>query len=184
MTDNTTARCSVSKRSGLCVLLRYAACSVKRPLHVFNPIAPKRNHPPPRRSRPMSRTRTQIGAVIAERSLQRRDSPRRTVVVSLGKPRRTKGTQDWECPFQIRGSGMRRVEYGRGIDAFQALTMALEGIRYFLDRSRMPLAWTGVRDDTGFQRLIPLLPEPGVSADGAPGRSRDAASLEATKAAA
>ena len=109
----------------------------------------------------MSRTPVQIGAVIAERRLHRRDSPRRTVVVSLGKPRRTKATQDWECPFQIRGSGMRRVEYGRGIDAFQALTMALEGIRYFLDRSRMPLAWTGVIGDTGFQRVIPLLPEPG-----------------------
>ena len=110
----------------------------------------------------MSRTQAPIGTVIAERSLQRRDSPRRTVVVSIGKPRRAKGKQDWECPFQIHGSGIRHTEYGRGIDAFQALTMALEGIRYFLDRSRVPLAWAGVRQDhTGFQRVIPLLPEPG-----------------------
>ena len=105
---------------------------------------------------------TKIRGVIAERSLRRRGSPRQAVVVSLGRPRRTSGTQDWECVFQIRGAGTRLVEYGRGIDAFQALTMALEGIRNFLDRSRMPLAWPGVLDDhTGFQRVIPLLPEPG-----------------------
>src|SRR5687768_6237440 len=110
----------------------------------------------------MSRTQAPIGTVIAERSLQRRDSPRRTVVVSIGKPRRAKGKQDWECPCQIHGSGIRLTEYGRGIDAIRALTMALEGIRYFLDRSRVPLAWAGVRQDhTGFQRVIPLLPEPG-----------------------
>jgi hypothetical protein len=109
----------------------------------------------------MSRTDPEIGLVIAERSLQRRDSPRRTVVVSLGKPRRTKSSQDWECPLHIRGLGMRRVQYARGVDAFQALTMALEGIRFFLDRSRKPLAWKGVLDDTGFQRVMPLLPEPG-----------------------
>ncbi len=57
---------------------------------------------------------------------------------------------------------MSRVEYGRGIDAFQALTTALEGIRYFLDRSSTPVVWAGVLDDqTGFQRLIPLLPKRG-----------------------
>lgn len=110
----------------------------------------------------MNRTSNRIGVVIAERSLQRRDSPRRMVVVSLGKPRRTKGSQDWECPFQLRGLGARRVEYAYGADGFQALTMALEGIRYFLDRSRVPLVWKGVLEDgTGFQRVIPLLPEPG-----------------------
>jgi hypothetical protein len=111
----------------------------------------------------MTRTGRQIGVVIAERTLERRDSPHRTVVVSLGKPRRTKGAKDWECPFRIRGSGMRRVEYGRGIDAFQALTMALEGIRYHFDRSGMRLGWQGVfEDQTGFQRVIPLS-EPGVT---------------------
>lgn len=111
----------------------------------------------------MSRTDRQIGVLIAERTLERRDSPHSTLVVSLGKPRRTKGTNDWECPFRIRGSGMRRVEYGRGVDAFQALTMALEGIRYYLDRSGMLLGWQGVfEDQTGFQRVIPLS-EPAVT---------------------
>jgi hypothetical protein len=110
----------------------------------------------------MSRGDNPFGGVIAERRLQPRGARRRTVVVSLGKPRKTKGSEDWECPFRISGAGIRHVEYGRGIDAFQALTMALEGIRYFLDRASTPLVWAGVLDDhTGFQRVIPLLPERG-----------------------
>ena len=110
----------------------------------------------------MSRRDHPFGTVIAERCLQQRGAPRRTVVVSLGKPRKMKRSEDWECPFRISGAGMSRVEYGCGIDAFQALTMALEGIRYFLDRSSTPLVWAGVLDDhTGFQRVIPLLPERG-----------------------
>jgi hypothetical protein len=101
-----------------------------------------------------------IGVVIAERRLHVRGAPHRIVSVSLGKPRKTKGSDDWECPFQIAGAGTRVAEYGRGIDAFQALTTALEGIRHCLDRVDTPLAWSGVFDDhTGFQRLIPLLPE-------------------------
>ena len=43
----------------------------------------------------------------------------------------------------------------------ESVIAALEGIRFLLGRSRKPLAWTGVLDDTGFQRVIPLLPEPG-----------------------
>lgn len=112
----------------------------------------------------MRQTSRGLGVVIAERRLHRRDSPRRVVVVSLGRPRRTKGSQDWECPFETRGGGVgsRRVECAYGVDAFQALTNALEGIRYFLDQSGVALGWTGVLDDdTGFQRLIPLLPERG-----------------------
>ena len=101
-----------------------------------------------------------LGTVIAERRLHVRGAPQRAVVVSLGKPRKSNGTEDWECPFRIVGTGIRVVEYGRGIDAFQALTMALEGIRYYLDRSSTPLVWGDVFDDhSGFQRVIPLLPE-------------------------
>ena len=108
----------------------------------------------------MGRTNGQIGSLVAERSLSQRDSPRRTVVVSLGKPRKVKGAQDWVCPFLIRGAGMRRLEYAYGLDAFQSLTMALEGIRHILDRSRLPLVWRGVlKDHSGFQRVIPLMPE-------------------------
>ena len=88
------------------------------------------------------------------------DAPGRSIIVSLGKPRKAKGADDWKCPFRIDGTGIRKVEYGYGVDAFQALTMALEGIRYFLDRLDTPLVWGGIfKDHSGFQRVIPSLPE-------------------------
>jgi hypothetical protein len=106
----------------------------------------------------------ELGPVIAERRLHPRGAPRRTVVVSLGRPRSVKGRDEWECPFRIMGTGVRLLEYGRGVDSFQALTTALEGIRHFLDKAATPLAWTGIFDDqTGFQRLIPLLPDTAVT---------------------
>lgn len=110
----------------------------------------------------MRRSSVSFGPVIAERRLHPRGAPRRSVVVTLGRPRKTKGFDDWECPFRIAGARIRQVEYGRGMDAFQALTMALEGVRYFLDRLDTPLVWGGVLDDhSGFQRVIPLLAERG-----------------------
>ena len=108
----------------------------------------------------ISRRDIPFGTVIAERRLHRRGAPGRTVVVSIGKPRKTKGSDDWECPFRFTGGGIRHLAYGRGVDAFQALTTALAGIRDFVDRSDAPLVWSGVLDDqSGFQRLVPLLPE-------------------------
>ena|SRR5688572_26335585 len=108
-----------------------------------------------------------FGEVIARRRLNPPDAPGRSVVVSLGKPREAEEADHWECPFRISGSGIRQVEYGRGVDAFQALTMALEGIRYVLDRLDTPLVWGEIFDDhSGFQRIVPLLPEPGGIAKG------------------
>ena len=103
---------------------------------------------------------THLGTVIAERRLHVRGSPRRTVLVSLGRPRPTKGHDDWNCPFRIAGAGIRVVDSGLGVDAFQALSMALEGIRYHLDRSRTPLVLDDMFDDPCFNRVIPLLPDP------------------------
>jgi len=98
--------------------------------------------------------------VIAERRLMTRSHPRRAVVVSLGRPRQTEADH-WECPFRISGAGTRLVESGRGIDAFQALTLALERIRHALDRLETPVVWDGVFDDhSGFNRSIPWIPEP------------------------
>ena len=80
-----------------------------------------------------------------------RDGSRSKVIVDLGKPRRSeKG--DWECPFRIRGFG---VQYGYGVDAIQALTTALEGIRVTLERSEQKLSWVGGEPGyTGFDRFV------------------------------
>ena len=113
----------------------------------------------------MSVTKRQIGNVIGERRLVFRDAPRKKLVVILGKPRRMKGHEDWECPFRIKGPGVAVLEFGYGVDALQALTTALEGIRVMLDEIGKPLAWSGVLPDhTGFQRLIPITAGPDISA--------------------
>jgi hypothetical protein len=104
-------------------------------------------------------SKSTVGKVIGERRLVFRDAPRKKLVVTLGTPRRMKDHQDWECPFRIKGSGVTRLEFGYGVDALQALTTALEGIRAVLDEIGEPLAWSGVLPDhTGFQRMLPLLP--------------------------
>ena len=106
-----------------------------------------------------------MGNVIGERRLVFRDAPGKKLVVTLGKPRRKKGRQDWECPFRVKGPGVARLEFGYGVDALQALTTALEGIRAVLDEIGRPLAWSGVLPDhTGFQRMIPIAAGPEVSA--------------------
>src|SRR5215475_13152552 len=98
-----------------------------------------------------------FGEVIGERRLVERDNGRKSVIVTLGKPRKVSGQNDWECPFRVKGAGINRVEYGYGVDALQALTTALEGIRVILDEIETPLAWSGVLPDhTGFQRMIPI----------------------------
>ena len=105
----------------------------------------------------MKFTKPKVGNVIGERRLFFRDAPRKKLVVTLGAPRRTKGQQDWECPFRIKGAGVACLEFGYGVDALQALTTALEGIRSMLDEIGKPLAWSGVLPDhTGFQRMIPI----------------------------
>jgi hypothetical protein len=67
-----------------------------------------------------------------------------------------KSGEDWECPFRIAGLGGRVVEYGYGVDAIQALTTALEGIRVALERSGKRLSWIGGNPgDAGFERPVP-----------------------------
>jgi len=110
-------------------------------------------------------TKPKGGSVIGVRRLLYRDAPEKKVVVTLGKPRRSKGREEWECPFRIKGPGVARLEFGYGVDALQALTTALEGIRATLDELGKPLAWSGVLSDhTGFQRMIPIAAGPGIAA--------------------
>lgn len=95
-----------------------------------------------------------FGPIIAVRQLS--DAGSRKVTVSLGKPRRMKRGEDWECPFQIKGLGGSAAKYGYGVDAIQALTTALEGIRVTLERSGKRLSWIGGNPgDPGFERPVP-----------------------------
>jgi len=72
-----------------------------------------------------------FGEIIGERQLSRIGSQGKVTTIALGKPRRKKDG-DWECPFLITGS---KIQYGYGVDALQALTTAIEGIRVMLEQS-------------------------------------------------
>ena len=91
-----------------------------------------------------------FGEILGERKLHRKVGRRSVVVtVTLGKPRKRK-VGDWECPFHITG---RAIQHGYGVDAIQALTTALEGIRVILERIGQQFTWLG-GDYTGFDRLV------------------------------
>lgn len=52
----------------------------------------------------------------------------RGVVLRLGKPQRSPESTEFEeyyCPFQLIGVGDERVRYAAGVDAFQAIELAL-----------------------------------------------------------
>lgn len=68
-----------------------------------------------------------IGEVIATRALtqQRGKGPTSDVLVLLGKPQKLPDHTDYFCPYQIKGAGSERVKYTCGVDAFQALQLAL-----------------------------------------------------------
>jgi hypothetical protein len=76
-----------------------------------------------------------LGPIVAKRVL-RTDSGRK-VEVRLGKPSRA--ANHWRCPFQLVGLYDDQVFSGGGIDSFQALYSALEGIRTKIAESRLRL---------------------------------------------
>ncbi len=91
-----------------------------------------------------------FGEILGERKLHRKVGQRTVVVtVTLGNPRKRKD-DDWECPFHITG---RAIQHGYGVDAIQALTTALEGIRVILEQGGQQYSWLG-GDYTGFDRLV------------------------------
>lgn len=71
-----------------------------------------------------------IGETIAARNLSliSNDGPPSEVLVLLGKPMQTPGHDDFYCPYQIKGVGAEKVRYMCGIDAFQALQLAMRAL--------------------------------------------------------
>jgi hypothetical protein len=94
-----------------------------------------------------------LGQVIARRMLTEYTGDSiREVSVSIGAPRpHPKG--DWECPFAIESSGQSKVEFAGGVDALQALLMAIEGVRTRLDQTGCRFEWLG--PDLGWGAGIP-----------------------------
>jgi uncharacterized protein DUF6968 len=61
---------------------------------------------------------------------------------------------EWCCAFHV--TGMRKPARAFGADAFQALTLALEGIRAHLEQSEGRYTWEGGEaGDPGFPQVVP-----------------------------
>ena len=93
--------------------------------------------------------RTRLGTVIATRVFS--VARGRDVVLRIGRPRRS--GKDWLCPFRI---GTFHVQYAHGIDALQALQLALEGARIIALHWDEELSWFGL-PDLGMTRSVPLV---------------------------
>ena len=94
-----------------------------------------------------------LGRIIASRVLQEENAPDDESTVVLGAPRRVEADH-WICPYRIEGIVESDIEYSYGVDALQALLLALAGIRRFLDRTKRNFFFFG--HDHGIPRQIPM----------------------------
>ena len=71
--------------------------------------------------------KVELGSVIAERRLRVTGRPELDVRVRIGTPRPFPDAphNDYYCPYQIVGLGSAKVRYAGGVDAIQALELAL-----------------------------------------------------------
>ncbi len=98
-----------------------------------------------------------VGEVIANRkfTLIREGQEPAEVEVLMGKPEKFPDHADYYCPYQITGMGREKVIAIGGVDAFQAIQLALGTIAVELEvmekESGGKLSWdAGENDDLGF----------------------------------
>lgn len=105
-----------------------------------------------------TRKASQLANTIAVRRLAVVGEPGREVVVTLGKPRPDpKPGGDWMCSYLVEGLPDARKRAAHGVDAMQALLMALEAVRVALRAAGLQLAWEGGEPgDAGIPRMVPL----------------------------
>jgi len=99
-----------------------------------------------------------VGEVVATRTLvlARDGDAAVAVTVLLGKPQAEGG--DYYCPYQIKGAGDEKVRCAYGVDAFQALQLALSILGVELEVLNKELGgrlrWEcGDKNDFGFPSL-------------------------------
>ncbi len=109
-----------------------------------------------------------MGAVIAHRKLTL--SRARTVTVTIGKPKKFRGGNDYYCPYRITGIGQEQIGYAGGVDPVQALQHTLMKIGTDLYTSKE--AKTGrLRWDAGSTKGDLGFPVPNAIRDLVPGTS-------------
>lgn len=95
---------------------------------------------------------------IAERRVAAAGQPERHAIILIGKPYRdVDPSGDWICPVQLRGIGDERIIEVHGLDAVQALLLALEKARIDLTNLAPDLTWEGGQwpGDNGIPRAVP-----------------------------
>lgn len=87
--------------------------------------------------------------------------PDRPVILTLGVPEPVPGS-DWGCAVQITGltRELSRPRYVFGVDALQALELALQYAKVTLETSGYELRWLHAMADLGLPRILPMLPQP------------------------
>jgi len=90
---------------------------------------------------------------IVSRTLTDADSGAE-VVVGIARPQQV-NDGEWSCAFRVDASpeGIRQAY---GVDEFQALLVAIEGLHWALARSSRRLTWIGEPGDTGIPRFTPV----------------------------
>jgi hypothetical protein len=81
------------------------------------------------------------------------------VVLTIGVPQPVPGS-DWGCALQITGMNTewRRPRYVFGVDALQALHLAMPGA--VIESARMKLEWLGQTEYLDMPTFLPTLPKP------------------------
>ena len=93
------------------------------------------------------------GHVVATRVFRTGDG--RTVTVSIFEAVQTRPAE-WASAFRISGLAQEVNESGRGIDSLQTLMMAIEGVRFYIERSGERLTWEDQEHGyLGLPRSIP-----------------------------
>lgn len=92
---------------------------------------------------------------IAVRVLSNANGERESVRICIDRP--VEGDDgDWICAYHIDGDGLDQGGEASGIDALQALTQAMEGVRIALKDNDRVLTWPGGEPgDIGIPRQVP-----------------------------
>lgn len=104
----------------------------------------------------------ELGEIIAERRLSSKaeDGLTGEVLVLLGKPRPFPDAPygDYYCPYQISGVGSEKVSGAGGVDAFQAMQLAMVAIgstlEYLQKTYKVDLTWNDGSTDLGFPTRV------------------------------
>ena len=102
-----------------------------------------------------------VGEIVASQkfTLVREGKELVDLLVLMGRPEMFPDHRDFYCPYQIKGFGREKVMAIGGIDAFQAMQLALSTIRVELEviekDSGGQLLWEGgKKGDLGFAELL------------------------------